>query len=353
MSSDMQDQYLTQYTNFVEQLKVIFPDNETQQLLDDIKNSSVDVKLSKGLAFNNSFNDENFELFLKSKLKVFSHKNPDTQTISESIFGQQLCLKNILNNQPDDVKKIIWTHLHMLYMSTEFLKSGNEQKLDRLQLLTQELYSNIPDNNDTTSDKTTKKLQDMLGVNVNEQTSELIDDIVKSFESMLLGQSANPLMGIMEVSQKISVKYADKINSGEIELDKIMSKITEKVPGMDKMMGNFMNTAKTSTPKEKIVMDENFSTANIEVGQNKPSEEGGMDISSILKMVNQMGGEGGLPDFGKMMDMVKNLNTTDGDESGEQLKQGMESFLQNNLGMDINKLTEQFDNMTKNLEKDN
>jgi hypothetical protein len=54
----------------------------------------------------------------------------------------------------------------------------------------------------------------------------MIDDIVESFEKVLTGQSSgNPLSGIMEISQKISVKYADKINKGDIELDKLMDEI--------------------------------------------------------------------------------------------------------------------------------
>ena len=70
----------------------------------------------------------------------------------------------------------------------------------------------------------------------------LIDDIVKSFEDMLsCGDNSNPFAGIMGLSQDISKKYANKINNGEIELDKIIKSITSKVPGMDVMMDSMMN----------------------------------------------------------------------------------------------------------------
>jgi hypothetical protein len=46
---------------------------------------------------------------------------------------------------------------------------------------------------------------------------DMIDDIVKSFENMLSsGDNSNPFAGIMGLSQEISMKYANKINSGDL-----------------------------------------------------------------------------------------------------------------------------------------
>jgi len=114
MSSLLKDQNLEYYNNFISQLKVIFPDNNTIDLLNKLSLLSDDDKLLNCKKFNESFNDVNFDLFLKNKLKVFSHKLEDTLTISESLLSKELPLKNILNNQPEEVKTIIWKHLHSL-----------------------------------------------------------------------------------------------------------------------------------------------------------------------------------------------------------------------------------------------
>jgi hypothetical protein len=219
---------------------------------------------------------------------------------------------------------------------------------------------NINSNQET---ETNKKLQEMLGVDVNEETTSMINDIVGSFEKVLTNQSnPNPLGGIMEISQTISVKYADKINKGEIELDKLMQAITKKVPGMEQMMNGMMGGA-ASKPKskEKILIDENFSTANINVGMNKePESENNMNIASMLKMADQFGvipggkstsGENsGIPGIGKVMDIMRKLENTNTKEDADALKIEMDSFLQKEMGVDVNKLNEQLEIVTKQME---
>lgn len=371
-----ESQYLQIFNHFVEQLKVIFPSEES--LLSEIESFSDHVKLTRGQVFSSTIRENNFELFLKSKIKVFSHKTEDTQAISESLFGEKLCLKNLLNNQPDDVKKIIWTNLHTLCMLCELLKPEELKDDERVMQLNRIIYKEKVSSTEETQEKETKfnddtkkKLQDMLGVNVNNETTTMIDDIVGSFEKVLMNESGgNPLSGIMEISQMISVKYADKINKGEIELDKLMQAITSKVPGMEQMMGGMMGGSKDKEKqKEKILMDENFSTANVEVGMNQEPESKGMNISGILKMADQMGvipgGKqssnesnmedvmNGIPGIGKMMEMMQKLENTNTQEDAEALKLEMDTFLQTELGVDIEKLNEQLESTTKQFQNQN
>jgi len=373
-----ESQYLQIFNHFVEQLKVIFPSEESLNLLSEIESFSDQVKLTRGQVFSSTIRENNFELFLKSKIKVFSHKTEDTQAISESLFGEKLCLKNLLNNQPDDVKKIIWTNLHTLCMLCELLKPEELKDDERVMQLNRIIYKEKVSSTEETQEKETKfnddtkkKLQDMLGVNVNNETTTMIDDIVGSFEKVLMNESGgNPLSGIMEISQMISVKYADKINKGEIELDKLMQAITSKVPGMEQMMGGMMGGSKDKEKqKEKILMDENFSTANVEVGMNQEPESKGMNISGILKMANQMGvipgGKqssnesnmedvmNGIPGIGKMMEMMQKLENTNTQEDAEALKLEMDTFLQTELGVDIEKLNEQLESTTKQFQNQN
>ena len=384
-SNFYESQYLQMFNHFIEQLKVIFPDEETTKFLSEIESISDQDKISRGQNFSLSINDKNFELFCDSKIKVFSHKSKNTLAISESIFGKNLYLKNILNNQPDEVKKVIWNNLHTLCFISEFLKPENLQDSERIMQLTKLI--NTDDSSEECeeeeeeqeagnfNDDTKKKLQEMLGVNVNNETTSMIDDIVGSFESVLTNQSGgNPLGGIMDISQKISVKYADKINNGEIELDKLMQAITSKVPGMDQMMGGMMGgsmggSKDKAKPKEKILIDENFSTASVEVGINKEAESKGMNVSGILKMADQIGvipggkqssneaGIGdimnGIPGIGKVMEMMQKLENTNTQEDAEALKLEMDSFLQSELGVDINKLNEQLDSTTKQYQDQN
>lgn len=376
MDNIYREQYLKHHSNFIAQLKIIFPSEETTKVLDSISNSTDESKLMRGQLFASSISGDNLDLFVKNKIKVFSHKSPDTQAISESLFGPEFCIKNLLNNQPEEVKKVIWTDLHTLCMVGELLKPENIIDENKVKLLNQTIYKarglpqleNIPEESDvhahtkSSSGAAKHKLEDMLGVQVNEETKSMIDDIVQSFEKVLTGQStANPLSGIMEISQKISVKYADKINKGEIELDKLMQSISKKVPGMEQMMAGMMGgDGKKKAPKEKIIIDENFSTASVQVGLNKEEESKSFDIGGILKMADQFGvipggkqtdGQDGIPGIGKVMELMQKLDKAETKEDAEALKLEMDSFLQKELGVDVTSLNAQLDKVTQQMKE--
>jgi hypothetical protein len=323
MTTVFQEQFVKNFNIFIEQLKVIFPNDDIMLILDNINSLSDEDKIKSGERFNNMITDEYFDMFIKSKIKVFSHKDSKTKEISESLFGENFCLKNLLNNQPDDVKLVIWTHLHTLYFMTELQKPSDTINTERISVLSNMLDKKTTpeeefDNHDTHSKKpnVTKKLHDILGVDVNKDTTEMIDEIVSSFEKIMnKTSSANPISGIMEISKLISVKYADKINSGEIEIDKLMAAISKKVPGMDKMMDQMMNSMKgnkDSKPKEKVVIDENFSTALVNVGKVE-EESSGMKIGSMLKMADQFGViPGGKKSDNNMSSMLSSMSSGDG-----------------------------------------
>lgn len=365
MSEIFEGHYLSNFDGFIKQLKVIFSDETVQNNLNTILSLDNAIKLQNGQTFVDTIDDDNFELFVKSKIKVFSHKNEQTKTISESLFGADFCLKNLLNNQTDEVKAIIWYNLHSLFMITELRKPvelRNNAKLSALSKVTAKQKQDTPPA--TTSIpkyNAKKKLQEMLGVDINKETTGMIDEIVSSFENILSKQSGgNPLSGIMEISQLVSTKYADKINNGEIELDKLMKAISKKVPGMEKMMEGILSKTPTEKPKEKVVIDENFSTASVPVGEVKEDDKG-FNISGILKMADQFGvipggkpkeesnESGDIPNIGKVMELMKKLESTKTKEEADALKQEMDSFLQKELGVDVEKLNEQLNTVTKEM----
>jgi len=384
-----QDKYLSNYNNFVAQLKVIFSGDETQKTLNELACLSDEQKVVRGILFLDAITDEHFVDFTKGKIKVLSHKSPQTQKISESLFGQDFCLKNLLNNQPEEVKTIIWTNLHNVLLSAELLKSEQDRDMQRVSTLSKILYKNEPEaladdceqtqtKYSSASTNAKSKLKDMLGVEVNDETTGMIDDIVSSFESILTGSSSsNPFAGIMDVSQKISVKYADKINKGEIELDKLMKSISKKVPGMDSVLGGMMGGAsgEKSKPKEKIIIDENFSTADIAVGMNKEEDKPGINIGNVLKMADQFGvipggkqsdsampdlsalgglpGMGDIPNLGKVMEIMQKLEKTETKEEADALKQEMDMFLQKELGVDVDKLNKDLESVQAQMSNSN
>lgn len=378
-----QDKYLSNFNNFIVQLKVIFSGEETQKTLSKLESLSDNEKVVRGILFSEAISDEHFTDFAKSKIKVFSHKSPDTQKISESLFGQDFCLKNLLNNQPDEVKNIIWTNLHNVLLISELLKPEADRNTNRISTLSKIVFKNEPeamgDDCEQTQTKFSNassnaknKLKDMLGVEVNDETTGMIDDIVSSFEGILTGASgsgANPFAGIMEVSQKISVKYADKINKGDIELDKLMKSISKKVPGMESMLGGMMGGASSekAKPKEKIIIDENFSTADVAVGINKEQDKPSINIGNVLKMADQFGvipggkqsesampdlsalgglaGMGDIPNLGKVMEIMQKLEKTETKEEADALKQEMDIFLQKELNIDVDKLNKDLESV--------
>ena len=79
-------------------------------------------------------------------------------------------------------------------------------------------------------------------------------------------------MKYMTAREEDILTSANLIKQGVV-LDKLMQSISKKVPGMEQMMGGMMGDMmggmmggkKDTKPKEKVVIDENFSTANVEL----------------------------------------------------------------------------------------
>lgn len=365
MSNFFKERFLVNYDNFIEQLKIIFTSDETQLVLNKLAELSNDSKIEHGIKYANSFDDTNFDLLVKNKIKVFSHKNPDTQKISESLFGSELCLKNLLNNQPDDVKEVIWINLHTLLLMSELLKEVHiEERVKTLSaVITKE--RGLPTEQPEVTSKGKQTLKDMFGSNLNKETSDMLDDIVGSFEGLLSNNPSKSLGGIMEISQKITTKYSEKINKGEIQLDKLMEAISKKVPGLEKMLGGMKDIMKPNNdkPKEKVIIDENFSTANVDVGEVKEDTSSGMKIGNMLKMAQNFGVLGGkksdeqsadnsvdsIPHMGKMLEIMQRLEKASSQDDTDAIKKEMDEFLQNELGVDISQINNQLEEITQQM----
>jgi len=271
-------------------------------------------------------------------------------------------------------------------------KKKNKDKIKRLSKVMEEYAPELEkckQNVKTTFGRDPKNMiKDMLGVDVNDQTNDMIADIVKSFESTLQGgANANPLSGILEISKKISEKYQEKINQGDIQLDKLMEGIQKTIPGMDQvlkgdgkgglgglesMMGGMMGGAgglggmmgglfgKGEQKKETVIIDENFSTSNVEVGKIKESSN--LNIGKLLNVADSFGvipnfggekkkeGEGdgsdsAQPNLAELFGMMNGIGKIKTQEEADALKAKVDNFMEKKLGLDMNKVSQDMEKM--------
>jgi hypothetical protein len=353
--------YLQNYNLLVEQLTFLFTEEEYKQYIVFLNGEPKDKKWLRGVRFQQQITDDLFDTFLESKIKLFSHKDENTKNLSEGLFGSELSLKKIFNNRDDNTKFILWSYLHLMVLMVELTQK--KQKKDRVKKLSKLIEENTPllekaklKNTQQSVKDPKSMIKEMFNVDVNEQTNEMLNDIVKSFESSLSGDNANPIAGILDISQKISSKYQEKINNGEIELNKLMEGIQKNIPGMDEIMksglGGMMGGGESSKPKETVVIDENFTTANVELGKQNETK-GGFNIGKMLNLANSFGVLGGDGKAGnnpmdanmsELFGMISSMGSSNSKEDIENLKTKMDEFLAKQ-GIDINKLNTEIDTM--------
>jgi hypothetical protein len=331
------------FNNLISHITQLFPDNK---VLDKVNIESYELKFARVKKLNDSINTTtNFNYLLKNKIKLFSHKEKDTLKISESLFGSDLSLKKIFNNQEDTIKLVLWKDIRNLLLAynEELLKNDltNKSLLEKISKLKEPSPMLNP------KDSINKILNTS---NLNDTTNSMINDIFGSFENSINNSGNNPFANIMEIGQVITEKYKDDIESGKINLDDLLKNMTQ-LPGMENM-GNMVDMitkqmgAASSEPTEKVVIDENFSTSIVPQGENKDNETG-MNVAFLLKTMDSLGGlnnpllGGQEPDMNKLMGLFSKLGQT---EDPSQLN----NIFQNELGIDMNKFTQE---MGKVLEK--
>jgi hypothetical protein len=330
------------FNNLISHITQLFPDNK---VLDKVNIESYELKFARVKKLNDSINTTtNFNYLLKNKIKLFSHKEKDTLKISESLFGSDLSLKKIFNNQEETIKLVLWKDIRNLLLAynEELLKNDltNKSLLEKISKLKEPSPMLNP------KDSINKILNT---ANLNDTTNSMINDIFGSFENSINNPGNNPFANIMEIGQVITEKYKDDIESGKINLDDLLKNMTQ-LPGMENM-GNMVDMltkqmGSTTAPAEKVVIDENFSTSIVPQGENKDNEAG-MNVASLLKTMDSLGGlnnpllGGQEPDMNKLMGLFSKLGQT---EDPSQLN----NIFQNELGIDMNKFTQE---MGKVLEK--
>lgn len=337
--STFPENFKNEFDNFLTNLNSLFDNND---ILTIVTNETIENKVSRIYKLHNSLNTTtNFNNFCKSKIKVFSHKDNDTMIISESVFGKNLSLKKIFNNQPDNVKDLLWTNLHKLLLFViQNENSINPSKLfeDKINKLN-ENFKNIKLN------QTKKSLQHIFQTDkLNSTTNNMISDIFQSFETAMSGE--NTMENILQLSSQLTQKYEDKITNGEIDLNGLLNGLKTNIPGMEGMkdiidpllnMENLLGSS-SKEPVEKIIIDENFSTSNIEIGTLEENNSKPM-FGDMLRAADNTGLLGMLTgeqseSFNKLLGVVNKLK-----DSGLDNKDEISDILKNDLGIDMEKIT--------------
>lgn len=366
--------FVEKYNEFIEQISFLFATQEYKSLLLKLNNETKDKKWIKGVRFQQKLTDEYFDLFIESKIKLFSHKEEPTKMLSESLFGEDLSLKKIFNNRDDNTKFVLWSYLHVMVLMVELAqKKKNKERVNKLKDLLDKNSEKLEKcktkiNQQNSQPKDPKEMiKEMFKVDLNDQTNEMLTDIVKSFEKSLSGANSNPLSGILEISQKITSKYQEKINNGEIELNKLVEGIQKSVPGMEEIMKNGMGGMMSDVmgsvmggenkPKETVIIDENFSTANVELGKQNETK-GGFNIGKMLNLADSFGvlpslggeedGKSTMdPNMAELFSMMSNIGDMNKEEDMNAFKNKIDGFL-SKQGIDINKLNNDIEAMIEN-----
>ena len=347
--------YIKYYDEFVKRLCVMFPDNV--ETISKYELLEKDDKLSRGVKFNSLIDtNELFDLLLNSKIKLFSHKDNQTLNISICLFDDKLALKNILNNQPEEIKKNIWYHIQRVYLASEVLKPQEKQNKERIGTLSKLLFNEdvIAPDEKASKEHSIKILQDVrkeLLKNTNETTVEMFDDIVKTFETLKdsFGENVNKkeqMMKIVAIGKKLTTKYKTKLTDGTIEITKIMDTICKSIPELAsfaKMFGGISDSV-AKQPEERIIIDEEFSTAQVPLGKRE-DESTGIKIGDALKVADKFGvlpfgkneesSDSGFGEIGELLGLLQSNKGVDESQMGKILekagisKEDLEDLIKN------------------------
>jgi len=286
---------ISKFSDFILHIKEISPFQDN-----DLVNSNLDISDDDKIKNVKKLNDlllldvTNFNYFLKKKLKLFSHKNSDTTKISESLLGPKYPLKKIFNNQDDTIKLVLWSDLHnLILLYNKYLIDNNLDEKNIAEGIINKINLVITESQPNTAE-IKENLNKILNTdNLNDTTNNMINDIFTSFQNSKNLNPENPFGSIFELSKTISEKYQDKIENGDINLDDLLKNMT-KLPGMENIAGivdKLSSTVSNQQEKEKVIIDENYSTANIDVGAI-PDENNllsSLNVGTLLKGMESFG----------------------------------------------------------------
>lgn len=287
-------------------------------------NNNIEERLNN---FYKSLNnqDDLFIVFSLSKIKVFSAKTVETHNVSISLYGEDLTLKQIFNNQTEAVKNKLWELLFNLYIQLERINNNNSERInilkDSLKRMRQSTSTNVK--NDL--------FKNVLNADVNHTTNNMLDDIIGSFQDVV-SNKGNPFESIMGITEMITSKYGSKIENGEVEIDKILG-------GMGGLLGKGMSGFAgmgQEKQEEPIIIDDEFSTADVNVGKEEEEQKANpFNFSKLMPLA----------------DMVSKINSVKTEDDVKSLKKDMDNFMEKELKVDMTQYKENMEKLEKKLEE--
>ena len=172
--------------------------------------------------------------------------------------------------------------------------------------------------------------KNVLNADVNNTTSNMLDDIIGSFQNVV-SNKGNPFENIMSITEMITSKYGNKIENGEVEIDKILGGMSGL---LGKGMGGMMGEEKKEEP---VIIDDNFSTADIDVGKEEEQKQASFNFSKLMPLA----------------DMVTKINSIKTEDDISALKKDMDSFMEKELKVDMSQYKENMEKLEKKLEEIN
>ena len=192
---------------------------------------------------------------------------------------------------------------------------------------------------------------------------------------MIVSDNKNPFENIMGITTKISEKYFKDIEDGNIEVDKLLKNMPfpgkekgmnmedmmngDMMKNMGDMMGDVMGGEMgdmmkgmmgKKEEKEPTLIDDNFSTADVEVGKDELDKKGKGMIGNMMNMANNIPSMDGMPGLGELGDMMKDLTSGDMDlENLDNMKGKMDNFMEKTLGVDISEFNKNMENLVNKV----
>jgi len=265
--------------------------------------------------------DDLFLLFSMAKIKVFSAKTVETHELSISLFNEAVSLKHLFNNQTDEIKSKLWELLFNMYIQLEKKYNNNQERISTLKEAIKKVKADAPEINNERAEK----FKTMLKKDVNSQTSNMLEDIIGSFQSVL-SNKGNPFDSIMSITENITSKYGKMIEQGDIQIDKILGSVTS-------VIGTTMNEKEEEEP---VIIDENFSTSNVDIGKEEEEESSGFDLKKLAKLM-------------PLTNMMNKIGTLQSPDELLSIKEEMDSFMKNELKVDMSEYKDQIGQMEQRL----
>jgi hypothetical protein len=300
--------------------------NLTDNDISSLTNNNVNDHLNS--FYQSLSNDDLFSVFTMAKIKLFSAKTEETHRVSTSLFGEELTLKQIFNNQSDIIKNKLWELLFNLYIQLERINNNNADRIALLKDSLKKMRSN------TSNSVKNDIFKNVLNADVNNTTSNMLDDIIGSFQDVV-SNKGNPFESIMGITEMITSKYGNMIENGEVEIDKILGGMGGLLTkGMNGMTG--MGEEKKEEP---VIINDEFSTADVDVGKEEDKKAGGMfNFANFAK-------------FAPLAEMVTKINAVKNEDDINALKKDMDNFMEKELKVDMSQYKGNMEKLEKQLEE--